>query len=153
MLDYIKYMGFKYSTKGAITIAVSDMEVPKEKAALIEEAEDRVDQYEKVYRRGLISDDERYEKVMSVWEETTGKVTDALMEGLDTMNNVFIMAQSGARGSKNQIRQLGGMRGLMSNASGHTVEVPIKSNFREGLTVLEYFISTHGAEKVWLIRL
>ncbi len=147
MLDYIKYMGFKYSTKGAITIAVSDMEVPKEKAGLIAEAEDRVDQYEKVYRRGLISDDERYEKVMSVWEETTGKVTDALMEGLDTMNNVFIMAQSGARGSKNQIRQLGGMRGLMSNASGHTVEVPIKSNFREGLTVLEYFISTHGARK------
>ncbi|SDZ23048.1 DNA-directed RNA polymerase subunit beta' [Tindallia californiensis] len=147
MLDYIKFMGFKYSTKGAITIAVSDMEVPKEKAELIKEAEERVDQYEKVFRRGLISDDERYEKVMNVWEETTGKVTDALMEGLDTMNNVFIMAQSGARGSKNQIRQLGGMRGLMSNASGHTVEVPIKSNFREGLTVLEYFISTHGARK------
>ncbi|SFI40630.1 DNA-directed RNA polymerase subunit beta' [Tindallia magadiensis] len=147
MLDYIKFMGFKYSTKGAITIAVSDMEVPKEKAELIKEAEERVDQYEKVFRRGLISDDERYEKVMNVWEETTGKVTDALMEGLDSMNNVFIMAQSGARGSKNQIRQLGGMRGLMSNASGHTVEVPIKSNFREGLTVLEYFISTHGARK------
>jgi len=147
MLDYIKTIGFKFSTRGAITIAISDMEVPEEKATLIAEAEEKVDQYEQVYRRGLISDDERYEKVMNVWEETTGKVTDALMEGLDPMNNVFIMAQSGARGSKNQIRQLGGMRGLMSNASGHTVEVPIKSNFREGLTVLEYFISTHGARK------
>lgn len=147
MLDYIKFIGFKYSTRGAVTIAVSDMEVPEEKAGLIAEAEEKVDQYEQVYRRGLISNDERYEKVMAVWEETTGKVTDALMDGLDRMNNVFIMAQSGARGSKNQIRQLGGMRGLMSNASGHTVEVPIKSNFREGLTVLEYFISTHGARK------
>ena len=147
MLDYIKTIGFKFSTRGAITIAISDMEVPKEKAILIAQAEEKVDQYESVYRRGLISDDERYEKVMAVWEETTGKVTEALMAGLDRMNNVFIMAQSGARGSKNQIRQLGGMRGLMSNASGHTVEVPIKSNFREGLTVLEYFISTHGARK------
>ena len=147
MLDYIKTIGFQFSTKGAITIAISDMEVPEEKAALIEAAEEKVDQYEQVYRRGLISNDERYERVMAVWEETTGLVTDALMSGLDQMNNVFIMAQSGARGSKNQIRQLGGMRGLMSNASGHTVEVPIKSNFREGLTVLEYFISTHGARK------
>ncbi|MDW7670819.1 MAG: DNA-directed RNA polymerase subunit beta' [Bacillota bacterium] len=147
MLDYIKTIGFKFSTRGAITIAVSDMEVPEEKAALIAQAEDKVEQYEQVFRRGLISDDERYEKVMNVWEETTGQVTDALMKGLDRMNNVFIMAQSGARGSKNQIRQLGGMRGLMSNASGHTVEVPIKSNFREGLSVLEYFISTHGARK------
>jgi DNA-directed RNA polymerase subunit beta' len=147
LLDYIKEVGFKYSTKGAITIAISDMEVPVEKAVLIAAAEERVEQYEKVFRRGLISNDERYEKVMNVWEETTWKVTDALMDGLDRMNNVFIMAQSGARGSKNQIRQLGGMRGLMSNASGHTVEVPIKSNFREGLTVLEYFISTHGARK------
>jgi DNA-directed RNA polymerase subunit beta' len=145
MLDYIKTIGFKFSTRGAITIAVSDMEVPEEKAGLIAQAEDKVEQYEQVFRRGLISDDERYEKVMHVWEETTGQVTDALMKGLDRMNNVFIMAQSGARGSKNQIRQLGGMRGLMSNASGHTVEVPIKSNFREGLSVLEYFISTHGA--------
>ncbi|AOY75111.1 DNA-directed RNA polymerase subunit beta' [Clostridium formicaceticum] len=147
MLDYIKQTGFKYSTKGAITIAVSDMEVPAEKPELISEAEEKVDKYEKAYRRGLISDEERYERVIETWTETTEKVTDALMAGLDRLNNVFIMAHSGARGSKNQIRQLGGMRGLMANASGHTVEMPIKANFREGLSVLEYFISTHGARK------
>lgn len=147
MLDYIKQMGFQYSTKGAITIAVSDMEVPEEKAELISQAEETVDKYEKAYRRGLISNEERYEKVIETWTETTEKVTEALMAGLDRLNNVYIMAHSGARGSKNQIRQLGGMRGLMANATGHTVEMPIKSNFREGLTVLEYFISTHGARK------
>lgn len=147
MLDYIKQTGFKFSTKGAITIAVSDMEVPDEKPELISEAEEKVDKYEKAYRRGLISDEERYERVIETWTETTEKVTDALMAGLDRLNNVFIMAHSGARGSKNQIRQLGGMRGLMANASGHTVEMPIKANFREGLSVLEYFISTHGARK------
>ncbi|SDL32294.1 DNA-directed RNA polymerase subunit beta' [Natronincola ferrireducens] len=147
MLDYIKEMGFKYSTRGAITIAVTDMDVPAEKPELISKAEEQVDKYEKAYRRGLISDEERYEKVIETWTETTEKVTDALMAGLDRLNNVFIMAHSGARGSKNQIRQLGGMRGLMANATGHTVEMPIKSNFREGLTVLEYFISTHGARK------
>ncbi len=147
MLDYIKEKGFQYSTKGAITIAVSDMEVPDEKLELLSQAEETVDKYEKAYRRGLISDEERYEKVIETWTETTEEVTDALMAGLDKLNNVFIMAHSGARGSKNQIRQLGGMRGLMANATGRTVEMPIKSNFREGLTVLEYFISTHGARK------
>ncbi len=147
MLDYIKSKGFQFSTKGAITIAVTDMEIPKEKAELISLAEEKIDKYEKAYRRGLISEEERYEKVIETWTETTEKVTDALMAGLDKLNNVFIMAHSGARGSKNQIRQLGGMRGLMANATGRTVEMPIKSNFREGLTVLEYFISTHGARK------
>lgn len=147
VLDYIKQTGFKYSTKGAITIAVSDMEIPKEKAELISEAEEKVDKFEMAFRRGLISDEERYEKVIETWTKTTEKVTDALMNNLDSLNNVFIMAHSGARGSKNQIRQLGGMRGLMANATGHTVEMPIKANFREGLSVLEYFISTHGARK------
>ncbi|NLM04820.1 MAG: DNA-directed RNA polymerase subunit beta' [Clostridiales bacterium] len=147
MLDYIKQMGFRYATKGAITIAVSDMEVPKEKFELIAESEEKVEKYEKAYRRGLISDEERYERVIETWTETTEKVTEALMSNLDRLNNVYIMAHSGARGSKNQIRQLGGMRGLMANAAGHTVEIPIKSNFREGLSVLEYFISTHGARK------
>ncbi|SCZ09665.1 DNA-directed RNA polymerase subunit beta' [Alkaliphilus peptidifermentans] len=147
MLDYIKSKGFQFSTRGAITIAVTDMEIPKEKAELISLAEEKVDKYEKAFRRGLISDEERYEKVIETWTETTERVTDALMAGLNTLNNVFIMAHSGARGSKNQIRQLGGMRGLMANATGRTVEIPIKSNFREGLTVLEYFTSTHGARK------
>ncbi|ABW18047.1 DNA-directed RNA polymerase subunit beta' [Alkaliphilus oremlandii] len=147
MLDYIKKTGFRYSTQGAITIAVGDMEVPKEKGELISLAEEKVDKYEKAFRRGLISDEERYEKVIETWSETTEKVTEALMATLGSMNNMFIMAHSGARGSKNQIRQLGGMRGLMANATGKTVEIPIKANFREGLTVLEYFISTHGARK------
>ncbi len=147
LLDHIKEMGFHYSTIGAITISVSDMEIPQEKEQLLSEADEIVDKYEKAYRRGLISDEERYEKVIQIWQETTEKVTDALMKNLGRLNNVFIMAHSGARGSKNQIRQLGGMRGLMANASGHTVEMPIKANFREGLSVLEYFISTHGARK------
>ncbi len=147
MLDYIKQIGFRFATRGAITIAVGDMEVPKEKGALLEEAEKTVEKYELAFRRGLISDEERYEKVIETWNETTEKVTKALMDGLDPMNNMHIMAKSGARGSKNQIRQLGGMRGLMANATGKTLEIPIKANFREGLTVLEYFISTHGARK------
>lgn len=147
VLDYIKQMGFRFSTKGAVTIAVSDMDIPEEKAILISEADEKVDKFEMAFRRGLISDEERYEKVIETWTKTTEKVTDALMDNLDRLNNVYIMAHSGARGSKNQIRQLGGMRGLMANATGHTVEMPIKANFREGLSVLEYFISTHGARK------
>lgn len=147
LLDYIKSLGFKYSTKGGITVAVSDMVVPEAKKAFITEAEEKVEKYERAYRRGLISDEERYERVIETWTATTEKVTDALMDGLDRLNNIFIMAHSGARGSKNQIRQLAGMRGLMSNASGHTVEIPVKSNFREGLSVLEYFTSSHGARK------
>ena len=147
VLDHIKETGFKYSTKGAITVSIGDMIVPDEKVELLAEAEEIVAKYEKSFRRGLISDEERYEKVIEVWSKTTDKVTDALMDGLDRMNNIFIMAHSGARGSKNQIRQLAGMRGLMANASGKTVEQPIRSNFREGLTVLEFFTSTHGSRK------
>ena len=147
VLDHIKALGFKYSTVGGITVAVADMKVPKEKAEYIAAAEKQVDKFEKAYGRGLISDEERYEKVIETWTETTNKVTDALMDGLERMNNIYIMAHSGARGSKNQIRQLAGMRGLMANASGKTVEIPVKSNFREGLSVMEYFISSHGARK------
>lgn len=147
LLDYIKSIGYRYSTVGGITVAVSDMDIPEAKYEYLKEAEGLVDKYEKAYRRGLISDEERYEKVIETWTETTEKVTDALMEGLDRMNNIYIMAHSGARGSKNQIRQLAGMRGLMANASGQTVEIPVKSNFREGLSVMEYFTSSHGARK------
>ena len=147
VLDHIKALGFKFSTVGGITVAVADMKIPKEKAEYIAAAEKQVDKFEKAYGRGLISDEERYEKVIETWTETTNKVTDALMDGLERMNNIYIMAHSGARGSKNQIRQLAGMRGLMANASGKTVEIPVKSNFREGLSVMEYFISSHGARK------
>lgn len=147
VLDNIKNKGFKFSTKGAVTVSIEDIVVPDEKPKLIEEAEEQVDKYERAYRRGLISDEERYERVIEVWAKTTDKVTDALMENLDSLNNIFIMAHSGARGSKNQIRQLAGMRGLMANASGRTVEQPIRANFREGLTVLEFFTSTHGSRK------
>ena len=147
LLDHIKSLGFKYSTRGGITVAVADMKIPEAKKGYITAAEEKVDKYEKAYRRGLISDEERYERVIETWTETTEKVTDALMAGLDRLNNIYIMAHSGARGSKNQIRQLAGMRGLMANASGKTVEIPVKSNFREGLSVMEYFTSSHGARK------
>ena len=147
LLDYVKSMGYKYSTVGGITVAVADMDIPEAKYTYLKEAEELVEKYEKAYRRGLISDEERYEKVIETWTVTTDKVTEALMDGLDRMNNIFIMAHSGARGSKNQIRQLAGMRGLMANASGKTVEIPVKSNFREGLSVMEYFTSSHGARK------
>jgi len=147
MLDHIKDMGFHYSTKGAVTISVSDMEIPEAKAEIIAESEKLVDKYEKAYRMGLMSNQERYEKVISIWAKTTDEVADALMNSLGTLNNLYIMAHSGARGSKNQIRQIGGMRGLMANATGKTVEIPIKANFREGLSVLEYFISSNGARK------
>ena len=147
MLDYIKDMGYHYSTIAAITISISDMEIPEAKTAIIDESEKLVEKYEKAYRRGLVSDKERYEKVIEIWNKTTDDVADALMESLDSLNNLFIMAHSGARGSKNQIRQIGGMRGLMANATGKTIEIPIKANFREGLSVLEYFISTNGARK------
>ena len=147
VLDHIKSLGFKYSTIGGITVAVADMKIPEAKKGYITAAEEKVDKYEKAYRRGLISDEERYERVIETWTETTEKVTDELMNGLERMNNIYIMAHSGARGSKNQIRQLAGMRGLMANASGKTVEIPVKSNFREGLSVMEYFTSSHGARK------
>ena len=147
MLDYIKDMGFHYSTVGAITISITDMKIPEEKATIIQESEKLVEKYEAAYRKGLVSDHERYEKVINIWNKTTDDVADALMDSLGTLNNLYVMAHSGARGSKNQIRQIGGMRGLMANASGRTIEIPIKANFREGLSVLEYFISTNGARK------
>ena len=147
VLDSIKAMGYKYSTKGAITISVADMTVPSEKNRLIAETEHEVINIERQYKRGFITDDERYRLVVSEWEATTKKVTDALQGTLDEYNPIYMMANSGARGSMNQIRQLAGMRGLMANTSGKTIEIPIKSNFREGLSVLEYFISTRGARK------
>lgn len=147
MLDKIKSMGYHYSTIGAVTVSVSDMIIPDEKEKLLSMADADIDKIEKMYRRGLISEEERYEKVISKWTETTDKVTDALMHNLDKFNPIYMMANSGARGSKNQIRQLCGMRGLMANPSGKIIELPIKASFREGLNVLEYFISTHGARK------
>ncbi len=147
MLDNIKNMGFKYSTKGAVTISISDMEIPESKPAILAEAEDTVDRLQAAYRKGFISDQERYEKVIETWNKTTDRIADALMDSLDSLNNLYIMAHSGARGSKNQIKQVGGMRGLMANAAGKTIEIPIKANFREGLSVLEYFTSTNGARK------
>jgi DNA-directed RNA polymerase subunit beta' len=147
MLDYIKDIGFHYSTIGAITISISDMEIPKEKQTILAASEAKVAKYEDAYNRGLVSGTERYEKVIEIWNKTTDDVANALMDSLGTLNNLYIMAHSGARGSKNQIRQIGGMRGLMANATGKTIEIPIKANFREGLSVLEYFISTNGARK------
>jgi len=147
MLDHIKEMGFHYSTVGAITISISDMEIPEKKGEILKAANEKVEKYQTAYRRGLMSDNERYEKVIETWSDATDDVADALMDSLGTLNNLFVMAHSGARGSKNQIKQIGGMRGLMANASGHTIEIPITSNFREGLSVLEYFISTNGARK------
>ena len=147
MLDHIKDTGFHYSTMGAITIGISDMKIPEEKATIIGESEKLVEKYESAYRKGLVSNAERYEKVISIWNKTTEDIADVLMDSLGNMNNLYVMAHSGARGSKNQIRQIGGMRGLMANASGRTIEIPIKANFREGLSVLEYFISTNGARK------
>ena len=147
VLDSIKALGYKYSTKGAITISVADMTVPSAKGELIKETEDEVVKIERQYKRGFITDDERYRLVVSEWEKTTKDVTDALTNVLDEYNPIYMMANSGARGSMNQIRQLAGMRGLMANTAGKTIEIPIKSNFREGLSVLEYFISTRGARK------
>jgi len=147
VLDSIKAMGYKYSTKGAITISVADMTVPSAKQELINETEQEVVRIERQYKRGFITDDERYRLVVSEWEKTTKDVTDALQNCLDEYNPIYMMANSGARGSMNQIRQLAGMRGLMANTAGKTIEIPIKSNFREGLSVLEYFISTRGARK------
>ncbi|MGX8797157.1 DNA-directed RNA polymerase subunit beta' [Fusibacter sp. JL298sf-3] len=147
LLDHMKNIGFKYSTRGAVTVSVSDMDIPEAKAEIISSARDVVDKYQKAFKRGLISEEERYEKIIQTWTKATDDVTEALISNLSKLNNIKIMADSGARGSKNQIRQLAGMRGLMANATGKTVEIPIVSNFREGLSVLEYFISTTGARK------
>jgi DNA-directed RNA polymerase subunit beta' len=147
MLDKIKAKGYHYSTVSAITVSTSDMSVPEDKKILMEEAESSVDKITKMYRRGFISDDERHERVIATWTKTTEDVANALMNNLDKFNPIFMMADSGARGSKSQIKQLAGMRGLMASPSGSIIEFPIKSSFREGLDVLEYFISTHGARK------
>ncbi|AYD39246.1 DNA-directed RNA polymerase subunit beta' [Clostridium fermenticellae] len=147
MLDKIKAKGYHYSTISAITVSTSDMVVPEAKKTLLADADAAVDKIEKMYRRGFISEDERYERVIEKWTKTTEDVADALMENLDRFNPIFMMADSGARGSKSQIKQLAGMRGLMANPSGKIIELPIRSSFREGLDVQEYFISTHGARK------
>ena len=147
MLDYVKSIGYHYSTKAAVTISVSDMEVPEEKAEIVAAADKQVDKFEAAYRRGLMTDRERYDRIIKTWKDATDQVADALMDSLGPLNNLFIMASSGARGNKSQISQVGGMRGLMANATGHTVEIPIKANFREGLSILEYFISSNGARK------
>ena len=147
VLDYIKQTGYKYSTLSGLTVSMADVNIPKEKWDIIADADNEVDRYEKLYRRGLITDDERYEKVIDIWRQTTDKVTEALLTDLRDDNNIKIFADSGARGSTNQIRQLGGMRGLMSQADGKTIEIPVKANFREGLSVQEYFISSHGSRK------
>ncbi len=147
MLDEIKRQGYTYSTKAGITISVADIKVPQEKKALLKAADEQVELTHQQYRRGLITDDERYKLVIEIWNQTTEDVKDALLASMDRFNPVYMMATSGARGNIQQIRQLAGMRGLMADPTGKTIELPIKSNFREGLTVLEYFISTHGARK------
>ncbi len=147
VLDSIKAMGYKYSTRAAMTVSVSDMTVPPEKPEMIKQAQDTVDRIAKNFKRGLITDEERYKEVIEVWKNTDDTLQDKLMKGLDKYNNIFMMADSGARGSNKQIKQLAGMRGLMADTTGHAIELPIKSNFREGLDVLEYFISAHGARK------
>ena len=147
MLDKIKAKGYHYSSIGAVTVSVADMIVPKEKYDLLADADQTVDKIEKLYRRGLISEDERYERVIDKWTKTTEDVANALMDSMDRFNPIFMMADSGARGSKSQIKQLAGMRGLMASPSGKILELPIRASFREGLDVLEYFMSTHGARK------
>lgn len=147
LLDNIKEKGYHYSTVGAISISMGDVQIPDSKPEILEAAEIEVQKYEKAFRRGLISDEERYEKVIEIWNRATEDLTDDVMAGFDPMNNIYIMADSGARGSKNQIRQLAGMRGLMASPSGRTIEVPITSNFREGLDVLEFYMSAHGSRK------
>ena len=147
VLDDIKSMGYKYSTRAAMTVSISDMTVPPEKPELIQKAQDTVDLITKNYKRGLITEEERYKEVVETWKKTDDTLTHALLSGLDKYNNIYMMADSGARGSDKQIKQLAGMRGLMADTTGHTIELPIKSNFREGLDVLEYFMSAHGARK------
>ncbi len=147
VLDDIKAMGYKYSTRAAMTVSISDMTVPPEKPELIKKAQDTVDLITRNYKRGLITEEERYKEVVETWKDTDAVLTKALLDGLDKYNNIYMMADSGARGSDKQIKQLAGMRGLMADTTGHTIELPIKSNFREGLDVLEYFMSAHGARK------
>ena len=147
VLDQIKALGYKFSTRGAITISVNDMIIPGSKQEILDAAQKEVDKIAKLYKRGLISDEERYAHVITAWNKAVDDISNALMDGLDQYNPIYMMATSGARGSKDQIKQLAGMRGLMADTSGRAIEIPIKANFREGLNVLEYFISTHGARK------
>ena len=147
VLDKIKSLGYKFSTRAALTVSVSDMEIPKEKQEYLDEAEEKVEMITRKFRRGLMTDEERHAKVIEAWNIANDKITVALLAGLGKYNNIYMMANSGARGSNSQIKQLAGMRGLMANPSGGIIELPIKSNFREGLSVLEYFISAHGARK------
>ena len=146
-LDDIKSIGYKYSTRAAMTVSIHDIQVPKTKKQLLDDAQEVVDKIAKNYRRGLITEEERYKEVIETWKKTDDRLTHDLLTGLDKYNNIFMMADSGARGSDKQIKQLAGMRGLMADTTGHTIELPIRSNFREGLDVLEYFISAHGARK------
>ena len=147
VLDDVKAIGYKFSTRAAMTVSISDMTVPPQKPQMMQEAQDTVDKITKNYKRGLITEEERYKEVVETWKATDDKLTEALLTGLDKYNNIFMMADSGARGSDKQIKQLAGMRGLMADTTGRTIELPIKSNFREGLDVLEYFMSAHGARK------
>ena len=147
VLDNVKAMGYKLSTRAAMTVSISDMTVPPQKPEMIKNAQDTVDKITKNFKRGLITEEERYKEVVETWKATDDALTKALLDGLDKYNNIFMMADSGARGSDKQIKQLAGMRGLMADTTGHTIELPIKSNFREGLDVLEYFMSAHGARK------
>ena len=147
VLDHVKAMGYKLSTRAAMTVSISDMTVPPQKPEMIKNAQDTVDKITKNFKRGLITEEERYKEVVETWKTTDDALTKALLDGLDKYNNIFMMADSGARGSDKQIKQLAGMRGLMADTTGHTIELPIKSNFREGLDVLEYFMSAHGARK------
>src|SRR5699024_7630103 len=147
MLDKIKALGYKYSTKGAISVSIADMVVPAIKYELVKDAEGKVVEIENFYRQGFITNEERYRLVVAQWVQTTKDVTDALQGNLDEFNPIYLMADSGARGSMAQIRQLAGMRGLMADTAGRTIEIPVKANFREGLSVLEYFISSRGARK------
>ena len=147
VLDAVKSIGYKYSTRAAMTVSISDMTVPPQKPEMIQKAQDTVDRITKNYKRGLITEEERYKEVVETWKATDDALTEALLTGLDKYNNIYMMADSGARGSDKQIKQLAGMRGLMADTTGRTIELPIKSNFREGLDVLEYFMSAHGARK------
>ncbi len=147
LLDYIKALGYKYATKGAFTVSVHDVAVPEAKKKILSDSEKQVEEVWKQYKRGLITEDERYSSIIKIWEKATNDVTEAMKDNFDELNPIYMMAQSGARGNMNQLRQIAGMRGLMANTSGKAVEIPIRSCFREGLDVLEYFISSHGARK------
>ena len=153
MLDAIKAQGYKYSTLSAISVAVCDAVIPPQKQELIAEADKEIAKVGKLFNRGLISDNERYNKTIDIWQKTTDKVSKALADNLPKDNEIYMMADSGARGSMNQIKQLAGMRGLLANTAGHTIEMPIRANYREGLNILEYFVSAVVLVRVWLIPL